>query len=293
MTDSKLSVLPRMVGSQVDLDDDYFMIHDASAGDSGGRRISPRELLSIAPSTAWQSGLQFLLTYPPSVWLDAEVGVTVSGTNVTAWQSREGNAYDFVQAVAGEQPVYSASEINGKPAIVFNGTDESLSVDSFPLTGEVGIIWAAIKTSASTSVQTIFSMQKKDSDADYLRMMLTGNLGISWNDGGTTAGLYSAAATTSSTLALAVLSNGSTASGRINGAAVALNPGTGTNTGVWAADLSADRMSVGRLMRSTANGPLNAALAEIIVYDGTILPASVIAEVETYLAAKYGITLVV
>ena len=51
-----------------------------------------------------------------SLWLKADAGVTLDGSNVTAWADQSGNGKN---ATAIEYPTYSASAINSKPALVF------------------------------------------------------------------------------------------------------------------------------------------------------------------------------
>jgi hypothetical protein len=67
-----------------------------------------------------------------SLWLKADVGVTLSGSNVTAWADQSGNGLNVVPDT--ETPdislVSSVSKFNNKPAILFGVADAS---------GEVGL----------------------------------------------------------------------------------------------------------------------------------------------------------
>jgi hypothetical protein len=51
-----------------------------------------------------------------ALWLKADAGVTLSGSNVTAWTDQSGNGKN---ATAIEPPTYQTNSINGKPALVF------------------------------------------------------------------------------------------------------------------------------------------------------------------------------
>jgi hypothetical protein len=64
----------------------------------GGASFSPADL----------SGL--------SLWLKADAGVTLSGSNVTAWADQSGNGKNATAIVS---PIYATNSINGKPALVF------------------------------------------------------------------------------------------------------------------------------------------------------------------------------
>ncbi len=66
--------------------------------------------------------------FPPSVNLladfDATTGVTLSTTNVTAWTDRA-SGYVVSQVVEGRYP--TVDSINGRAALVFDGTDDNLT----------------------------------------------------------------------------------------------------------------------------------------------------------------------
>ena len=51
-----------------------------------------------------------------SLWLKADAGVTLDGSNVIAWADQSGNGKN---ATAIESPTYATNSINGKPALVF------------------------------------------------------------------------------------------------------------------------------------------------------------------------------
>ena len=70
-----------------------------------------------------------------SLWLKADAGVTLAGSNVTAWADQSGNGLVLTKDIQNE-PTYLSSFVNGKPAIEFivdNNT--GLSNTSFGLTG--------------------------------------------------------------------------------------------------------------------------------------------------------------
>lgn len=51
-----------------------------------------------------------------ALWLKADAGVTLDGSNVIAWADQSGNGKN---ATAIEAPTYATNSINGKPALVF------------------------------------------------------------------------------------------------------------------------------------------------------------------------------
>jgi hypothetical protein len=54
------------------------------------------------------------------VWVDANVGITV-GAGVTNWADQSGNG-NSVTPTTGVAPAFSATALNNKPGVVFNGT---------------------------------------------------------------------------------------------------------------------------------------------------------------------------
>lgn len=75
---------------------------------------------------AFQSGNSSIMTTGLLVWLKADAGVTADGSNnVSAWADQTGN-YTVAQGTSGNQPTLVSSDINGKPALRFSGS-QSLS----------------------------------------------------------------------------------------------------------------------------------------------------------------------
>ncbi|RMG39225.1 MAG: hypothetical protein D6732_04395, partial [Methanobacteriota archaeon] len=54
------------------------------------------------------------------LWLKADAGVTLSGSNVSDWADQSGNANDATQSNAADQPLFVSSSMNGQPALQFS-----------------------------------------------------------------------------------------------------------------------------------------------------------------------------
>jgi fibronectin-binding autotransporter adhesin len=80
-------------------------------------------------STTVSGGVLQLSNSPPSsgpapgstLWLDAAQGVTLSGSNVTAWADQSGNSNNAT-GVAGHYATFTSSGLGGEPALSFNGS---------------------------------------------------------------------------------------------------------------------------------------------------------------------------
>ena len=59
-----------------------------------------------------------------SLWLKADAGVTLSGSDVTAWADQSGNGRNGIGAGS---PILINNELNGKPVIAFNGTSARIT----------------------------------------------------------------------------------------------------------------------------------------------------------------------
>jgi hypothetical protein len=65
-----------------------------------------------------------------SLWLKADAGVTLSGSNVTAWADQSGNGNNATppDAVNGYEPLFVSNSVNGLPTIRFLDSSTSLLV---------------------------------------------------------------------------------------------------------------------------------------------------------------------
>lgn len=76
-----------------------------------------------------------------SLWLKADAGVTLSGSNVTAWADQSGNGRTVT---VNNSPSFTASSINGKPTIDFNGATQFVDAltPAFVGNNNFSVIWA-------------------------------------------------------------------------------------------------------------------------------------------------------
>ena len=97
-----------------------------------------------------------------ALWLDADDAstITLNGSTVSQWDDKSGNNRHATQGVAANQPTYSAAEFNGKPALTFDGTNDSLSIASTALfsSGNADLSMFFVYNSiASSGYGTIFA----------------------------------------------------------------------------------------------------------------------------------------
>ncbi|HRS54359.1 MAG TPA: PKD domain-containing protein, partial [Bacteroidales bacterium] len=99
-----------------------------------------RVSVHTGPNSGVWSPLKMFRCFIPSglpnltLWLRADKGIVLSGSNVVIWQDQSGNAYNFSQSTSSNQPLLVANAINYLPAIKFDGTNDYLAT-STPITG--------------------------------------------------------------------------------------------------------------------------------------------------------------
>jgi hypothetical protein len=66
------------------------------------------------------------------LWLRSDLGITLNGSDVSAWADQSGNGNDATQAVAANQPAYlAAGGVNGTPGLDFDAVTEYLDLLGF------------------------------------------------------------------------------------------------------------------------------------------------------------------
>lgn len=93
----------------------------------------------------------------PALWLDAADAntITLNGSTVSQWNDKSGNGRNATQTTATNQPTYSATGINSKPSLNFDGSNDFM---------DVGISSTVVNASASvfgviriTTLQTSYN----------------------------------------------------------------------------------------------------------------------------------------
>ena len=208
------------------------------------------------PDPSWQGDSMLL-------WLKADAGFTAS-----AWQDQSNHGYDAAQGNAAYQPSYSATGINGNPAILFDGDDHMLI------------------SSGPSGQQTAFFVYKDTSTATYVTPLGTvydGSHG-SYHGANTNTALFDGHTDPKTT-------GGSNAR---NGAGISNGYST-PRPDDWALDVHVATAPLAQVV-STIGGDnfqpwtraINGGIAEVILYDRP-LTASEVDQVGHYLETKYSI----
>ncbi len=94
--------------------------------------------------SGWQGGLALNSIAGLESWYNAgSINGVSNGSNVSAWSDSSGNGHNLSQATSNNQPIMETSDINGLPAVRFNGTSD----------------YMAGTASGFTNASTVLSMQ--------------------------------------------------------------------------------------------------------------------------------------
>jgi hypothetical protein len=214
------------------------------------------------------------------LWLDADA---IEGLNdgdpVTTWEDQSGQGHDFAQPTASAKPTYQTNELNGKPIVRFDGTDDFLRRTDNDV-GAFGTdpfsIFIVIQTTDSTA--RILLKENEAGGGDGLYIYGDGNDYLYWN--GTTG--IAIGASDSSFHLIAVTRSGTGAGGLVPYYdAAAQTAGTESRTLSGTTTL---------YIGTTNDDPVYLAgdIAEIIIYDSALSQANR-ESVEDYISNKYGI----
>jgi hypothetical protein len=215
-----------------------------------------------------------------ALWLDADDAstLTLNGSTVSQWNDKSGNARHVSQATAANQPTLTASGLNGKPVVTFDGVNDRLVTASTTLgiTNSASLIVVAQPSSRTPPEQGIAG---SDSLTNRFGLFITGSNAMRWNpiSGGSTV---QAISVTGAQILVGTAQSGNSALFR-NGTSIA----TGTAA---TATMENTPFNIGNMLPGTTLPHFSGPIAEVLV-----LPSSLSTTdrqlLEGYLAWKWGL----
>ena len=194
-------------------------------------------------------------------WYKYQTGITLNGSDVSAWADSSENSFDMVQATASEQPAYNSGAIDFDASAsqsLQTGTDIELS-GAFTL----GLrLFPALNNVIVLGDNTINNEFFKITSSTKLRFKTDGSfIDITVNDGDLTADNY-----------LVITRNAS------NLVSLYINGTLQTNTGTLSGTANIDAIGV----RNPDANPYDGTISEIQIFDTE--SAALTANVNTYLS---------
>jgi hypothetical protein len=103
-----------------------------------------------------------------ALWLDAADAstITLNGSTVSQWRDKSGNARHVSQATAANQPTLTASGLNGKPVLTFDGVDDYLAAAS-PLIGTTHSLFILFTPTIENEFGTVFGQWKSGENGRF------------------------------------------------------------------------------------------------------------------------------
>lgn len=231
------------------------------------------------------------------LWLDAADTSTISlsGSDVTQWNDKSGNGYNFTQGTSAYRPTSGTRTQNGKNVIDFDGTKNlqttaAKSAFNF-LNNTTATIFRVLQQDTTSGIQFLMgnnSGSNSNIGIFYFTTSTNDQLSCGAGTGSTVYTIQKTFSTAARYDAIKSDPANATAANRIKvstngGAFVGSNTGTQTPTG--------SDSDINFILGNDGAGgsiPMNGYFAEIIIYN-SILSADDITAVQDYLAAKWGI----
>jgi hypothetical protein len=90
-------------------------------------------------------------------WWKADSLALANAAPVTSWTDSSGNARTLTQATGANQPVFSTAQVNGLPAVTFDGTNDYLATAAFASPTSGASVFAVQKLTAANQYRTVLS----------------------------------------------------------------------------------------------------------------------------------------
>ena len=225
---------------------------------------------------------EFLSSGTLSAWYKADSLSLSDGAGVGAWTDSSGNGNTVAQLTSARQPTFETNELNTKPIVRFDGTNDILSDgDIAALDVGTGDIWLAAVFKSTDDSGAQFFFEKGTTSFGLMTTaagVLQARLGGTTNIPSQSAGNWSRTAFVIVTAARV----SSTCNGFVNGSAMTTT-GTTNSTSISNSNV----LDIGA--SAVGGNPLIGDMAEILV-GGATLDDNQRTKIEGYLAHKYGLS---
>jgi len=215
------------------------------------------------------------------LWLRADALALAGGAGVAAWADQSGQGNSAAQATGLNQPTFQVAQINGLPALSFDGTHSFMTGAIGSLTADHSRTGFAVLQAGGTNVYgTAFNVGTSAGNSAWGFGLNNDGKYVEFQWGGDLEGT----AYTTAVQLVSALKSADNLSIYVDGA---LNAGP---TAEAAANVTGTAYAIGQLVDG-ATIAFTGLLAELLVYNAALTSADRHA-VEAYLAAKYGLAVV-
>lgn len=268
----------------------------ANGGRTGGRNVpgndgyggiwSLQEIADAARKGVWPQDIPKTIS-GLTLWFAADrlTGFN-DGDAVTTWPDLSGNGYDVTQATAANKPLYKTGIFKGRPALLFDGSDdyfENTTVNPFAADSARTLFIATRILNADTTVG-FMCFRLANPGVWFGHYLFSGSNIFFANMADNTHNIYSNSAQGgifARATVLCVRTHGTVAANavRVDGAPAISTLGT-----VPSGETGTTGFRVGA--REAASAYMNGYIAEVIGYNSSLSDADCL-KIERYLAIKY------
>jgi hypothetical protein len=90
-------------------------------------------------------------------WWKADSLVLANAAPVTSWTDSSGNGRTLTQATAANQPAFSTAQVNGLPAVTFDGTTDFLATAAFASPTSGAAVFGLVRLVDADAYRTLFN----------------------------------------------------------------------------------------------------------------------------------------
>ena len=106
---------------------------------------------------------------------DSRFGFSVAdGTAISTWKDRTSNNNNASQATAANQPTYETNEVNGQPAIKFDGSNDLMTFARFDATA-AWTMAVVYRTTGSATYQGVIVVRQSSTNFDRMTLLINNN----------------------------------------------------------------------------------------------------------------------
>jgi len=199
--------------------------------------------------------------------------------------------YSFVQPIASGRPILDSSDPAGRPAVVFDGSDDYMTHVAARLSGPAGAAFFVAKQNTAGE-DTVFATADVSTANQFMSFGInSGKLQYEQVNGGTEDDLTGDTPAGTGWHLFEITTDGSTTELRVDGRVEEITINSGANNGEWAGAVAGlDNMTIGAMVASTVSAYADVSLAELVAYDSAQSDVTR-ALVRKKLAAKYKIAI--
>ncbi|MCC7259478.1 MAG: FG-GAP repeat protein [Alphaproteobacteria bacterium] len=265
----------------------------SDVGDADGNGVMQRVIDPFVPASPLDApGLK--------LWLKADVGVTKDAWGVVSgWTDQSGNNNNASQGTTANKPAWVDSQVNGYPAVVFDGINDYMGLSDLTILKNVygAAVFVVEKRNGAaggTTDNTLFDVSTNSASNPRMEVVLDGSnaykISARRSDGNTTATLTGGTSGTASFNLVTAMVDYYLTDAYLYVDGTLANSNTSFLASGSTSSTNSVAVRLGAQAAAAATGFLNGSVAEVLVFNRPMYGTEREA-IECYLGRKYNLTL--